>query len=52
MSINKCPWCSGKFGLVRCYALGKSFCRDRCRRRYQASWERKKRLLRLIPRQP
>jgi hypothetical protein len=40
MSVNKCPWCGGKFGLVRRYAFGKSFCCDRYRRKYQASWER------------
>src|SRR6476620_8704415 len=32
-SVNECPWCGGKFDLVRCYTLCKSFCRGRCRRR-------------------
>jgi hypothetical protein len=27
MSVNKCRWCGRKFGLVRRYVLGKSFCR-------------------------
>jgi site-specific recombinase XerD len=46
---NKCPWCRGKFGLVRYYHFRIGFCRNVCRAKYQASWERKKLLRRLIP---
>jgi hypothetical protein len=46
---NKCPWCRGKFGLVRYYHFRIGFCRKVCRAKYQASWERKKLLRRLIP---
>jgi hypothetical protein len=52
MSVNKCPWCGGKFGLVRHYHFRTGFCREQCRRKYQASWERKKLLRRLIFRPP
>ena len=46
---NKCSWCRGKFGLVRYYHFRIGFCRKVCRAKYQASWERKKLLRRLIP---
>jgi len=46
---NKCPRCRGKFGLVRYYHCRIGFCRKVCRVKYQASWERKKLLRRLIP---
>jgi hypothetical protein len=52
MSVNKCPWCGGKFGLIRHYHFRTGFCREQCRRKYQASWERKKLLRRLIFRPP
>jgi hypothetical protein len=52
MSVNKCPWCGGKFGLIRHYHFRTGFCREKCRRKHQASWERKKLLRKLIFRPP
>jgi hypothetical protein len=37
MSVNKCPWCGGKFGLVRHYHFRTGFCREQCRRKLPGS---------------
>jgi hypothetical protein len=48
MLANKCAWCRGKFGMVRYYHFRIGFCRKLCRRKFRASWERKKRLRKLL----